>query len=233
MFVVGKLRRPLVGHPAIEALDFVKHIKTVRGPKMSPIDQFPDLFRSLGKLEGEYTIELQEGAKPFALTVPRRVAVPLMKPVKEELKGMEQLGVIARVSQPTDWCAGMVVVPKPNHKVRICVDLTHLNQSVCREKHPLPAVEQTLAQLVDARIFSKLDTNSGFYQIPLSPEPALLTTFITPLGRYCFHHLLFGITSAPEHFQQRMSDLLSNLDGVVCMMHDILVYGRTTEEHDQ
>ena len=127
----------------------------------------------------------------------------------------------------------MVVVPKPNHKVHICVDLTHLNQSVCREKHPLSAVEQTLAQLADALISSKFDTNSGFYQIPLSLESALLTTFITSLGRYCFHRLLFGITSAPEHFQQRMSDLLSDLHGVVCMMHDILVYGHTTEEHDQ
>ena len=105
VFVVGKLRRPLVGRPAIEALDLMKHIKAVQDPKMSLIDQFPDLFRGLGKLEGEYTIKLQEGAKPFALTVPRRVAVPLMKPVKEELEGMEQLGVIARVSQPTDWCA--------------------------------------------------------------------------------------------------------------------------------
>ena len=83
----------------------MKHIKAVQDPKMSLIDQFPDLFRGLRKLEGEYTIKLQEGAKPFALTVPRRVAVPLMKPVKEELEGMEQLGVIARVSQPTDWCA--------------------------------------------------------------------------------------------------------------------------------
>ena len=232
MFVVGNLRRQLVGRPAIEALNLVKHVRAVQDPN-NPIDQFSDLFRGLGKLEGEYTIKLVEGAKPFALTVPRRVAIPLMKPVKQELERMERLGVIARVSQPTDWCAGMVVVPKPNHKVRICVDLTHLNQSVCRERHPLPAVEQTLAQLADARIFSTLDANSGFWQIPLSLESALLTTFITPQGRYCFHRLPFGITSAPEHFQRRMSDLLSDLEGVVCMMDDILVYGRTTEEHDE
>ena len=43
---------------------------------------------------------------------------------------MEKLGVIARVEQPTDWCAGMVVVPKAKGKVRICVDLTKLNESV-------------------------------------------------------------------------------------------------------
>ena len=54
---------------------------------------------------------------------------------------MGNLGVIAKVEQPTEWCAGMVVVPKLNGKVRFCVDLTRLNVSVKREQHPLPAVD--------------------------------------------------------------------------------------------
>ena len=141
--------------------------------------------------------------------------------------------MITRVRQPTKWCAGMVVVPKDNGKVRICVDLTHLNRSVLRERHPLPAVEQSLAQLAGAQVFSTLDANSGFWQIPLDRDSALLTTFITPLRRYCFHCLPFGITSALEHFQRRMSDILSDLEGVVCMMDDVLVHGQTQEEHDQ
>ena len=66
------------------------------------------------------------------------------------------MAVISRVSEPTDWCAGMVVVPKPDGKVRICVDLTKLNQCVRRERHILPSVEQTLAQLGGATVFSKL-----------------------------------------------------------------------------
>ena len=156
-----------------------------------------------------------------------------MKQVKAKLTRMEQLGVITRVSEPTEWYAGMVVVPKPNNTVRICVDLTHLNKSVCRERHPLPAVEQMLAQLAGAQVFSKLDANSGFWEIPLSQESAWLTTFITPFGRYCFHCLPFGITLAPEHFQCRMSDLLSDLDGVACMIDDVLVHGWTVEEHDK
>ena len=141
---------------------------------------------------------------------------------------MEKLGVITRVTEPTRWCAAMVVVPKGNGKVRICVDLTHLNRSVLRERHPLPAVEQSLAQLTGAVVFTTLDANSRIWQIPF-----LLTTFITPFGRYCFHRLPFGITSAPEHFQRRMSDILSDLEGVVCMMDDVLVHGGTREEHNQ
>lgn len=104
--------------------------------------------------------------------------------MKQELERIETLGVIAKVEQPTEWCAGMVVVPKANGKVRICVDLTILNESVQRECHPLPAVDQTLAQLAGAKVFSKLDVNSEFWQIPLDPASALLMTFITPFG--CF-----------------------------------------------
>ena len=155
-----------------------------------------------------------------------------MKSVKAELDRMEKLGVIAKVTKPTDWCSGMVIVPKKGGQVRICVDLTRLNENVRRERHILPAVEQTLAQLVGAKVFSKLDANSGFWQISLAPQSHHLTTFITPFGRYCFRRLPFGITSVPEHFQRRMSEILADLDGVVCLMDDVLIYGETQQQHD-
>ena len=121
---------------------------------------------------------------------------------------MEDLGVIRRVEAPTDWCAGMVVVAKHKavpsssdggvtHKVRICVDLQRLNGSVRREKHDLPSVDQNLGKWQGGEIFTKLDANSGFWQIPLSPECHELTTFITQFDRFCFRRLPFGITSAP------------------------------------
>ena len=61
-----------------------------------------------------------------------------MPAVKAELERLEKMGVITSVEEPTEWCAGMVVVPKAQGKVRICVDLTKLNNSVCRERYPLP-----------------------------------------------------------------------------------------------
>ena len=112
------------------------------------------------------------------------------------------------------------------------MDLTRLNQCVRREKYPQPAVELTLARLAGAQVFTKLDANSGFWKIPLSPESALLTNFITPFGRFCFHRLPVWITSAAENFQWRMSETQSGLTGVVCMIDDILVNDKTQEEHD-
>lgn len=81
----------------------------------------------------------------------RRIPLPLMDKVKQELSRMESLGVICRVEEPTDWCAGIVVVFKKTGGVRICVDLTKLNESVCREKFILPSVEETLGMLAGTR----------------------------------------------------------------------------------
>ena len=145
---------------------------------------------------------------------------------------MEGLGVISRVNKPTPWCAAMVVVTKPSGAVRICVDMKLLNENVLREVHPMPKVDTTLAQLTGATIFSKLNANSGFWQIPLAKESRLLTTFITPYGRFCFNKLPFGILSAPEFFQHHMNDILSGLPGVLCHVDDILVFGATSSEHD-
>ncbi|XDV16481.1 hypothetical protein PO909_016174 [Leuciscus waleckii] len=127
----------------------------------------------------------------------------------------------------------MVVVPKAQGKIRLCVDLTHLNKWVRRERHILPAVDQTLAMLAGAKVFTKLDATSGFWQIPLSNESSLLTTFITPFGRYAFNRLPFGISSAPEHFQRRMSQMLEDCEGVVCHADDILVYGEDMQQHNE
>ena len=95
-------------------------------------------------MEGAYLIKLQD-VETLALSTPCKVAILLLKAVEHELQRIEQLLVI-KLKEPTEWCAGMVLVPKVNGKVRICIDLTNLNKSVKREHHPLPAVDQTLAQ---------------------------------------------------------------------------------------
>ena len=133
MYVVEKLHKPLLGRPAIEALGLLARVRSVKQEKL--IECFPQLFQRLERMQGEYSIQLKEGAVPFALTAPRRVVIPLMESVKAELQRIEKLGVISRIESPTDWCAGMVVVPKPNKHVRICVNLTKLNENVRRERH--------------------------------------------------------------------------------------------------
>lgn len=210
-------------------LNLVSRLDSVDKKVMA--DSYPKLCQGLGMLQQPYTIKLNPDAIPFSLTMPRHIPIPLLSKVQEELERMESLGVISRVEEPTEWCSEMVPVPSKNGSVRICVDLTCLNEAVCSEKYILPSVEQTLGSLTD-RLFSKLDANRGIWQIPLSPESAQYTTFITSFGRFYFNRLPFSITSAPEHFQWRMSMILDGLQGVVCYMDHVLVWGKDQVEHE-
>ena len=216
----------MLGLPAITSLNLAARINNLNALQDEVLDQFPSVFQGLGTLGEEYEIQLKSDAKPFSLYTARNVPLPLRQNVLQELNRMESIGVISKVDQPTPWCAGMVVVPKKSGSIRICVDLKPLNESVLREVHPLPKVDDTLAQLAGAKVFSKLDANSGFWQIPLAKGSRLLTTFITPYGRYCFNKLPFGISSAPELFQKRMNNLLRGLEGVLCLMDDILIVAK-------
>ena len=122
VFVVRGLQNNLLGLPAVRDLGLIQHIESVNDDIPS---QYPELFTGLGTFKGEYKIRLKPEAYPFALNTPRNVPLPLRKKVEEELERMEQLGVISKVSEPTEWCAGMVVVPKSSGGVRICVDCTN------------------------------------------------------------------------------------------------------------
>ena len=80
--------------------------------------------------------------------------------------------------------------------------------------------------LEGSRVFSKMDANSGFWQIRLKETFRPLTTFISPFGKFQFKKMPFAVSAAPEFFQRQMSKILRGLEGVICMMDDILVFGK-------
>ena len=222
VYVVQGPKTNLLGLQAMTALQLVRRVHATDTGEPDVVKQFSQVFQGLGNIGDDYQIKLKENATPYSLFVPRNIPIPLKPKVKEELNRMEQLGVISKVTDPTPWCAGMVVVPKKSGKIRICVDLKPLNENVLREPHPIPKVDDVLGQLAGAEHFSKLDANSGFWQIPLSEDSRPLTTFLTPFGRYQFNKLPFGISCAP---QRRMNKILEGLEGFVCLIDDVLVFG--------
>lgn len=241
VYVIQEDARSLLGRPAIEDLkmlkwdldaELVSATKCIANVRWE--DKFPTIFEGLGCINytKPYTVVLKPDAKGHAVTAPRRVSVQLREKVRAELQRMVKMGVITPVDEPTEWCAPMVVVPKPNGSVRICVDYTELNRHVHRERYMLPAVDELLALLGNAKWFTKLDANHGYHQLLLSEESQRLTTFITPFGRFCYNRLPMGLSSAGEHFQKRVGEVLAGLEGVIHLADDILIVGRTREEHD-
>jgi hypothetical protein len=153
--------------------------------------------------------------------------------LKAKLDAMQAAGVIAKVTRPTDWVNSLVVVEKPNGKLRICLDPKDLNIAVKRPHYAMPTLEDALAKIPGAKYFSKLDAKSGYWQMTLSTKASFMTTFNSPFGRYRFLRMPFGLVSAQDEFQRKMDEVFEGVPGVVALVDDLLVTGRTKEEHDR
>ena len=86
-----------------------------------------------------------------------------LQETKAEIERVLENGVISPVDEPTEWCAPMVVTPKDNNKVRVCVDLTKLNNFVQREIHPLPSVDTTQEPNISPSSMPTLDSCRSNY----------------------------------------------------------------------
>ena len=126
----------------------------------------------------------------------------------------------------------MVVVPKKDGKLRVCLDPKDLNKAVLREHYQLPTIEDISSRLAGAKIFTILDVKKGFWHISLDEESSLLTTFNTPFGRFRWKWLPYGIKTAPEVFQRAMHKLIEGLNGTEVIADDFLIFGSDVREHD-
>ncbi|KAG5861554.1 hypothetical protein JTB14_031542 [Gonioctena quinquepunctata] len=174
-------------------------------------------------------IKLVEGAQPFVQSVPRVIPIPLLKPFEEELERLQKLDIIEPIDTPTEWVSPIVVVQR-NSKIRLCVDFSRLNKQ--RPHSPIGKVETILAQIKGSKYFTKLDTNSGFYQIKFGKKSQTLTTFITPFGRHFSKRVPFGINCGPEYSSILLNRILSGIKGVVSHIDDILIHAPSIEQHN-
>ncbi|XP_021368107.1 uncharacterized protein K02A2.6-like [Mizuhopecten yessoensis] len=213
-------------------LEVIKVVLTTNTERKDPVDMYPKLFEGLGCLKESYKIQIDESVTPV-VNAPRNVPAALRDRLKDALSEMERDGIIEKVDQPTDWVSSLVVVEKPSGKLRVCLDPRNLNVAIKREHYQLPTIEDIVSRMSNAKYFSKLDANRGYWQVALDMESQKLTTFNTPFGRYCYTRMPFGIKSAQEVFQKRMSQHFDGIQGVETDIDDILVWGASLEEHDR
>ena len=196
--------------------------------------RYQDLFTGIGQLKDyELKLHLDDSVKPVAQPV-RRIPFGLRAKVDGKLDELLQADIIEEIPEgPSSWISPLVVVPKSDGDVRVCVDMRRANEAIIRERHPIPTVEELLHDLNGSTVFSKVDLKWGFHQILLSEDSRHITTFVTHRGLYRYKRLMFGVTSAPEKYQQIIRDVLRGCEGVANIADDLVIHGNGVEEHDK
>ena len=177
-----------------------------------------------------HLIPLQPGHKP-PYKNPYRLSPVEVCEVKKQVQDLLSKGWIEESQSP--YGASILFVTKKDGSLRMCVDYRALNDLTIKDRSPLPRIDDLLAQLHGATVFSSIDLAQGYHQIRIAEEDVPKTGFTTPDGHYNFKVMCFGLSNAPGTFQKLMNRLLRKQLGkyVVVYLDDILIFSKTPEDH--
>jgi hypothetical protein len=221
--------------PPISIASALYHIVAQNLEEIPVVCEFPDIFTE--DLPGmppdqdvEFIIELQPGTTPISRR-PFKMTPKALADLKVQLNELLDKGYIHPSSSP--WGCPALFVKKKDQSLRLCVDYRPLNAVTIKNKYPLSRIDILFDQLVDAKVFSKVDLRSGYHQINIRPEDVPKTTFSTRYGLYEYLVMSFGLTNAPTHFMYLMNSVfMPELDKfVVVFIAGILIYSKSEEEH--
>lgn len=163
----------------------------------------------------------------------RRIAPADIDDVRRHLQELLAAGIIKESRSP--YASPIVIARKKNGNIRMCIDYRTLNSRTIPDQYTMPRIDDALDCMSGSRWFSVLDLRSGYYQIAMAEEDKEKTAFICPLGFYEFQRMPQGITGAPATFQRLMEKAVGDMHllQVVVYLDDIIVFGRTLEEHEE
>ena len=159
----------------------------------------------------------------------RRLEPGKLAAAKAEFLKMEAAGIIRRSDSP--WASPLHMVPKKDGSWRPCGDYRRLNNQTIPDRYPLPNIADLGNQLHGSTVFSKLDLQKGYYQVPMSPEDAKKTAIITPFGLWEFVRMPFGLRNAGQTFQRMMDIIMGGLPYALVYVDDILVFSPDLHSH--
>ncbi|WVZ70158.1 hypothetical protein U9M48_018846 [Paspalum notatum var. saurae] len=182
------------------------------------VREFPDIFPN--ELPGlppnreiEFSIDLKPGTNPIS-KAPYRMAPAELKELRNQIKELEDKEFIRPSMSP--WGTPVLFVKKKDGSLRLCIDYRELNKVTIKNKYLLPRIDDLFDQLQGARVFSKIDLQSGYHQVRIKEGDVPKTAFRTRYGHYEYIVMPFG--PYLDYF-------------VVVFIDDILIYSKTEEEH--
>lgn len=173
-------------------------------------------------------VYLRDDSRPIFYRA-NEVPYALRDKVSEELDRLVRENIIKPVKR-SDWASPIVVVPKSDGSIRICVDCkVTINKVISTEHYPLPNISDIFANLSGFRYYAKIDLSGAYMQVRLSEDSRKYLTINTHKGLYEYMRLPFGIASAASTFQRIMDEILKDLEGIQCYLDDILIGSDTIE----
>ena len=169
---------------------------------------------------------------PFCI---RTRPVPYAK--KEEFKKLIEEMLEANLIRPSksQYSSPVHLVKKPDGGIRMTIDYRTLNKRTVKDNYPLPRIDVTLRSLKKAKIFSKIDFHSGYFQILMALCSRKYTEFSCEYGLFEFNVMPMGLTNSGATFQRFMDDIFKEFLEKFLMIYidDIIVYSETIEEHSE
>ena len=221
----------LLGRPDTVRYGLIKRVNAVTPSIKDLIGSFNDVVgEDIGCLPGEYELKIDTNVLAV-VHAPRPVPVAMCDQVKRKLDNLVKCGILAPVTEPTDWVSSIVCVRKKKGRVRICLDPADLIIAVLREHFPMNSIDDIVTRVNGSKVFSTLDANMGYFQIRLTRKSSILTTFNTSFGRYRYLRMPMGLKCAAEVFQLEMTHHFGGIYGVEIVIDDILVHGANMEQH--
>lgn len=193
---------------------------------------FTDLFDgSMGKFNrGKVSLNFKENAVP-KFCKPRPIPFAFKEDVEKEIDRCEADGVITKVEN-SEWGTPLVCVLKENGKVRVCADYRcTVNQFLEEVQYPFPRIDELFQALQGGQLFSKIDFTNAYNQLELDPETGMRLAWSTHKGIYRMNRLPFGTSPACAIFQREIEKVLQGCSGVINLLDDIVVTGRSFDEH--
>ena len=184
--------------------------------------EFSDIFSGKPNLTSVATHKIDTGDSPPIRSSPYRIPQKLEEEVNNEIERMLEMGIIRPSTSP--WAAPVVIVPKPDGTIRLCVDYRKLNFVTKMDAYPIPSMEKMIEKIASAKYISTIDLTKGYWQIPLETSTIEKSAFIITKGLYEFLVMPFGMKTAPASFQRMMSEtVLNGLDFADAYMDDVEV----------
>ena len=179
--------------------------------------------------EIEHEIILTDN-KPFNLK-PRQVPYSKKEEFKKMIDDMLVAGLIVPSKSP--YASPVRIVRKSDGSMRITIDYRKLNSITVKDNYPLPRIDDMLAKLKKAKIFSKIDFASGYFQVKMATGSRAFTAFICEYGVFEFTVMPMGMKNSGATFQRLMNKLFENHIGLFCIIYidDTLVFSESVENH--